>query len=409
MTAEYGEDIDQYWKSAMNDYGVRAETLFRIARGHTLRAGWNMVYHLFRPGDMASRTADPMLAEIRLPRQDAVENGIYLSADSPVPGGLWLRYGVRASFFSNIASGASRGAGNAGGTRRGRYGRRFNLEPRLGLVWQTGEGSSVKASYSRTVQYIHIASNSAAGSPLDVWFQSSPVVKPQVSDQYSAGWFRSVGAGAWELSVEGYWRDLRNTIDFRDHAELILNENLEDEILVGKGYAYGAEAMVKFKKGAFEGWVGYTYSRSKRRTAGINDGLWYRSAYDRPHSLNLVGTFRPGGRWTISAAWVRSTGSPVSFPTGKFLVEQEYVPVYEGRNRHRYPAYHRLDLSATMQLAGRRERYRSELAFSVYNAYGRRNPWMITFKEESDRPGTFYAEQIYLFSVVPSVTWNFYF
>ncbi|MCD8174209.1 MAG: TonB-dependent receptor [Alistipes sp.] len=179
VTAEYGDDIDQYWKSAMNDYGVRAETVFRIAGEHTLRAGWNMVYHLFRPGDMASRSADPMLAEIKLPRQDAMENGLYLSAESPVGGRLRLKYGVRTSFFSNIASGGSRGAGNADGSYSGgRYGRRFNLEPRVGMVWHAGESASVKASYSRTVQYIHIASNSAAGSPLDVWFQSSPGVKP---------------------------------------------------------------------------------------------------------------------------------------------------------------------------------------------------------------------------------------
>ena len=202
---------------------------------------------------------------------------------------------------------------------------------------------------------------------------------------------------------------MKDVVDFKEHAQLMLNENLDQELRFGRGYSYGLELMLRKTSGAFNGWISYTLSKSMRQINEINGGAWYKSPYDRPHNISAVASYELSPKWTVSANWVYADGTPVTYPTGRFQVEGSYVPIYSGRNEYRYPAYHRLDLSATLKLSAPGSRFKHELNFSLYNAYGRKNAWTILFRQEDDRPDVSYAEKVYLFTFVPSITWNFSF
>jgi hypothetical protein len=254
-----------------------------------------------------------------------------------------------------------------------------------------------------------MASVSSINSPLDFWFSASPKIKPQTVDMVSAGYFKNLQGNDYEFSVEAYYKSLRNVIDFKDHPDLLLNENLEDEVRTGKGQAYGLEFMLKKNSGKLTGFLNYTLSRSERTIPEINEGKTYRFSYDRPHYVNIMASYKLTTKWDVSAVWVYSTGVPATYPSGRFNVGDEYFPIYSGRNNFRRPDYHRLDLSATYcPHPQSKKRWRGEWAFSLYNAYGRKNPYMITF-DQDEATGLPYAESTYLFNFVPSITYNFKF
>jgi hypothetical protein len=234
-------------------------------------------------------------------------------------------------------------------------------------------------------------------------------VKPQLGDQFALGYFRNFAGDAYEASAEVYFKDMKNVVDFKDHASLLVNEDLEQELRFGSGYACGLELMIRKTRGPLSGWISYTLSKSRRRIDGVNEGREYRSPYDKPHNVSVVLTQELSPRVSLSANWVYASGTPVTYPTGRFRIENSYVPVYSARNEYRYPDYHRLDLSLTWQLSRSGKPFRHELNFSLYNAYGRKNVWTILFRQENDRPDVSYAEKIYLFTFIPSVTWNFKF
>ncbi len=416
LSVDLNEQINQEWKSRMQDYGAKADFSYHLNPQHHLRFGYNFLYHNFVPGEGGGIGEEAILGRFSLPNQYAMEHAVYLAAESTPGDHLKLKYGLRYTLFQNIANGEevdylreyavdytrhySRGTV---------YYNQGQLEPRLGVAWVFNDAHSVKASYSRTAQFVQLASNSAAGSPLDVWFQASQNVKPQLCDQVALGYFRNFADNAYEASAEVYYKDMKNVIDFKDHAELMGNEDLEQELRFGSGYAYGLELQVRKNSGRLNGWISYTLSTSMRKADDINEGDWYRSPYDKPHNISIVGNYELNKQWTLAANWVYATGMPITYPTGRYLIENNYVPIYSGRNEYRYPDYHRLDLSATCKLSKPGKRFSHELNFSIYNAYGRKNPWSIVFKQEEDRPDTSYAEMVYLFSVIPSVTWNFTF
>jgi len=260
------------------------------------------------------------------------------------------------------------------------------------------------------VQYVHLARNSTAGTPLDIWFPSSPNVKPQLGDQFSAGLFRNFPVSRLETSLEGFYKLNHNAIDFKDHAELLLNDNLEGELRFGKAWSYGIEALVRLIEGRINGWVSYTWSRTFREIAQINNGKKYPASYDRPHDISVVMNYDFSRRFSFGLNWVYATGSPVTFPTGRFMIGSTIAPVYSDRNAYRLPDYHRLDLSATLrgkQKPGRK--WIGEWNLSVYNAYYRKNPWVINFVTDPDRPNVTHAEMTYLFGILPAISYNFKF
>lgn len=396
LRSNISEQLNQELKSGLEDYGLKADFSYYPAASGSLKFGYNFIHHSFLPGEGGGIGEESIVGRVALPKEFAIENALYLTHEADVAGRLKLKYGLRLSSFRNLEEGKPADF-------------LWQAEPRAALSYLLDEQSSLKASYSRTVQYIQLASNSSAGSPLDVWFQASEHVKPQLCDQLALGYFRNFADNAYEFSGEIYYKNMKNVVDFKDHANLMINEELEQELRFGKGYAYGLELMLRKTAGPLNGWISYTLSGSRRRIEDINEGKWYRSPYDKPHNLSIVGAYELSPRWTVAANWVYADGAPVTYPTGRFLVENSYVPIYSGRNEYRYPAYHRLDVSLTWQLSKPGKAFRHELNFSLYNAYGRKNVWTILFRPESDRPDRLYAEKIYLFTYIPSITWNFSF
>jgi hypothetical protein len=415
-TANEDDPNSFIWTSTLQDYQVKGDFTYFPGTNHTLRFGFSSVLHTLDPGEAKGTGEETLFTEYAIDRNYSLESGIYASNDHLIGSRLTLKYGIRLSTFQNI-----------GPSTVYLYNEEFNMddsvkyasadfyniymgiEPRFGLTYLLDEFSSVKASYSHTYQYLQLAQNSTAGTPLDVWFTASPNVKPQVCDQVAAGYFRNFQKNTIETSVEVYYKTMRNAIDFKDHAELLLNKQLEGELRFGKGWAYGVEFMVSKPQGKLNGWVSYTYSRTWRQFKDINDGNKYPAPYDSPHDVSIVLNFDASRRISISANWIYSTGKPVTFPTGRAVIDGAIVPIYSDRNAYRMPDYHRLDLSFTLHQKPSDSRFKWDLVFSVYNAYNRHNTWAINFVQDDLDPLTTYAEQTYLFGIIPAITFNFRF
>ncbi len=404
---------DEYrWNSNIIDYGLRADFTWLINPSMTFRAGVSTGLHNFKPGDASS-----MDMNVDIPKSYALEHVIYASNQQKIGESLTLKYGLRFSLFQNIGAGTIYSfTPNHEKIDSTVYpsGDIFNtytsLEPRVGFVYELNPSASVKGSYSRTTQFLHLVSNSAAGSPLDIWLPATPNVKPQTADQASLGFFKNFLDNTFETSVELFYKKMNNVVDFKDHPDLILNPAIEGELRIGDGESYGLELLLRKNTGRLSGWLSYTFTRSRRMIPEINDGKTYLSPSDRPHSISLVATYEFSKRVSASLTWLYATGTPVTYPVGRYEFNGQYIPVYDGRNTSRMPDYHRMDLSLTWrgkQKAGRR--WHGEWNFSLYNAYGRKNPWFISFMQDKDNPDRTYAEMVYLFSFVPSITYNFTF
>jgi hypothetical protein len=323
--------------------------------------------------------------------------------------------GLRISTFSRIGAGTENTYNSTGSIissstfASGKFYRTYAApEPRLNLTWLMSDESSIKAGYNRMSQYIHLLSNSSAGTPVDYWLPSSNNIRPQLVSQVSAGYFRTFITKGIDFSIEGYYKKMKNQIDYRNNADVFLNENAEAELLFGKGRSYGLEFLCKKETGLFTGWISYTLSRTEKRFDEINEGNWYPARQDRTHDIAVVANVKACKRLTLSATWVYYTGNAITFPSGKYLMDGNIINYYTSRNGYRMPAYHRLDLGATLLLKERRK-YRSELNFGLFNAYGRKNAYSILFRTNEDNPTQTEAVKLYLFSVIPSVTWNFKF
>jgi hypothetical protein len=255
-----------------------------------------------------------------------------------------------------------------------------------------------------------MASNSTAGTPLDLWFTSGPNVKPQTCDQFAVGYFRNFNDNKIEASAEVFYKDMRNTIDFKDHAQLLLNNKLDGELRFGTSKSYGLELLLQKKSGRVTGWISYAFSHAERTINGVNDGDTYLAPYDRPHTVYIVGNYDLTDRVSFGANFVYATGQPITYPVARMQVGKVIVPVYSKRNEYRMPDYHRLDISLTVKQANKNHRaWNGEWNFSIYNVYAHKNAWTINFVGDPDNPNRTKAEMTYLFTFIPSVTYNFKF
>ena len=294
----------------------------------------------------------------------------------------------------------------------GSYG---GFEPRLALRISLDDQSSLKMSYNRLRQYIHLISNTSAATPVDVWQVSTSHIQPQIADNYSAGYFRNFNDNEWETSLEVYYKDIEQTIDFKDLPSLLLNQHIETELLNGRGRAYGAELSLKRTRGKLSGWLNYTYARSWRQVRGslpsevINEGDWYPAFFDQPHQLNLAASFRPNKRNLFSANFTFSSGRPITAPVGDYFIGGTLIPHYSPRNQFRIPDYHRLDIAYTLDpQVIRKRKFKSTFTFSIYNVYLRKNAFSVFF-ERTDKfiPDAF--RLAILGTAFPSITYNFRF
>lgn len=405
------------WKSNLRDIGVKGDFSYYLNTNNTIRFGASVIYHMFYPGTAKGTGSETVYTEVKVPDSYAFETGVYANNEQKLGEKFTLKYGLRFSMFQNIGPGTIYNFDSAYNpvdstvySSGDFYNTYAGLEPRLGLLYEFNQRHSVKASYARTNQYLQLAQNSTVGTPLDIWFPSSPNVKPQIADQVALGYFRNFRHNTIETSVEGYYKWMRNVVDFKDWAQLLLNTKLEGEIRTGQAYSYGLEFLVRLNEEKLNGWVSYTWSRTFRDIAEINGGDPYPAPYDKPHNLSIVLNYNIHPRWSISANWVYATGAPVTFPTGRAEIGGKIVPIYSDRNQYRYQDYHRLDMSVifySKPVPGRK--FNWDLNFSVYNAYNRHNTWTVNFYQDDDNPNVTKAEKVYLFGIIPSITFNFHF
>lgn len=402
------------WNSRLNDWSFKYAFSYYPKAGNLVEFGIHSIFHSIKPGNISSSDDNPTIKNIKIKVANSLEHAAYISHTKSLNDFFTIRYGMRLSLFQNIGEGRTfkfdenfEPVDTIDYTRGTILNQYAGLEPRLGFSWLISPFLTMKGSYSNTRQYLHLASNSNSATPLDIWFVSSPNIKPQISNQFSLGFSLSESKKIWEHSIEFYWKKNKNAIDFREHPDLILNEALEGEIRTGTAISKGIEWLTKYEQSNFSGWVAYTLSRSERRSKWINNGEKYLSPYDHTHDLSIVANYTINPRMTITGNWVYFTGSPVTLPVGRFDFQGGVIPVYSKRNAERMPDYHRMDVSFTLQGKNPPSRaWKGEWNFSVYNLYGRKNAWMIGFTSDDDvDPYLKKAEKTYLFSIVPSVSY----
>ncbi len=405
--------------AGIEDLSAKYDFTYLMNENITSRFGVSSTFHQYGQGKLDDKTGvigmymgvDPSNEVVR----KALEHSVYFSNDHKLGPLFSIRYGLRLSLFQNIGKETlflfdekyncydqiNYASGDIFNTEA-------NIEPRLAAMYQIDEFSSIKASYLRTVQYAQVATNATGGIPFDLWFPSSPNIKPQKCDQFALGYFRNFRNNEIETSVELFYKNIHNVIDFADDAFFIGNLYVDGEVRAGKGRAYGAEFLARKNFGKLSGWISYTYSRSKRTVKDINFGEEYVSPYDRPHNVSIVLNYELTKRFDVSATWVYNTGQPVTYPYGKYTVDGVTYSIYNGeRNKSRYPDYHRLDLSATLKCKDRHKNWKGEWNLSVYNAYGRKNTWAVIFLPDGEN--NIQTQQISLFSFIPSISYNFKF
>lgn len=258
------------------------------------------------------------------------------------------------------------------------------------------------------VQNLHLISNTYSPSPLDIWLPTSTYIKPLIVDQVAFGYFRNFQKNMWETSVEVYYKNMQNVLDYREGAELFLNDALETELLHGKGESKGLELLIKKSQGKLTGWVGYTWAKTTRTIEGINNGNPYPSSFDRTHDVSVVSSYQLNKMWNFAANFVFATGNPTSYPVAKYNIQENQIYEYSARNSNRIPEYHRLDISATYDFKRNdKRRFKQSLNFSVYNVYGRRNAYSISPRANEDNPNqTEFVRISIIGSQIPSITYN---
>jgi CarboxypepD_reg-like domain/TonB-dependent Receptor Plug Domain len=401
--------------SRIRDWNLKQDFQYFLSSNHTLRFGANVIHHQVVPGKVEASESSSF-SDQEFDNRTGLESAAYLSHEWKVNDRLTILSGLRTSMFNVLGGGTFKTYDSDGEelsvreTESGEIVKTYlNLEPRFSLSYQLSQRQSVKFSYNRNVQNLHLLSNSNTSNPTDSWVLTTENIKPEVADQVSVGWFRNFGENqGYEFSAETYYKYLQNQIDYRNGAEITANQDVEGELLYGDGRAYGLELLLRKNTGRLTGWVGYTLSRTERRIDGINNGAYYPNRYDRTHDLSFVAMYQLTKRWNLSASWIWNTGNAATFPSGKYEVDGVTTYLYTDRNGYRMPDNHRLDLGATFQ-ARKTKRFESEWAFSLYNAYNRRNAYSITFRDSETNPGTTEAVRTALFGIIPSVSYNFKF
>jgi hypothetical protein len=398
--------------SGVRDWNLKEDFSYYANSNNTLKFGVNAIYHAFTPGEVSSTAEGGGTFERDIQERYALETAAYLSHEWKPSRQFSVNYGLRYSHFTVLGPGTFYDYDAAGNVIDSasyaqheavtNYG---GLEPRITANYVINPEQSIKASYARNRQYVHLLSNSTSTTPTDLWIPSSNNVEPEIANQVSLGYFRNFDDNQWESSVELYYKDMQNQIEYKNGADLFLNDEVESQLVYGRGYAYGLEFLLRKKTGKLTGWLSYTWSKTMRQFDEINDGNPFPARQDRTHDISIVGMYDLSKKWDVSASWVFYTGDAVTFPSGSYLIDGNLVPLYSERNGYRLPDYHRLDLSATY--FGKNPN--SNLNISLYNAYGRKNVFTIDFQPSEGHPGTQEAVKTYLFQWVPSVTWNFSF
>jgi len=436
----YGLNLDFIgfnWDSGIRNFNVKYDFKHYVSNNITLQYGLNSIYHKFNPGEIKPSSDDSGINQEKLIDKYAFENAIYLDVEQKLSNKIQLSYGLRYSSFLRLGQDELNIYENDEAVvfnqelqvyekaepidvenyKRSKVLKSFgNLEPRLAIAYQFQSNSSIKASYNRLSQYLHLLSNTSSPTPLDIWTPSGRYTDPQILDQVALGYFRNFKSDVYSLELETFYKTVKNRIDYIDGADLIANDAIEQIILNGEARAYGMEILFRKNKGRFKGWIAYTLSKSEQRTPGrtenepgINNGEWYKTAYDKTHDLSITGSYEFNSKWRFNANFIFQTGQPITYPNAQYEYNGINIPSYGLRNEYRLPSYNRLDISATLTpKPEKKSGWQAEWVFGIYNVYNRSNAASITFSENRDT-GVNEATRLSIFGIVPSVTYNFKF
>ncbi|WP_205511870.1 TonB-dependent receptor [Longitalea arenae] len=410
------------WISNIQTYGVKPSLTWFASNKHTIKTGVNVIYYDFYPGK-GTATSEGNKAEIELKRRYGSEMAAFLEDTWKMNSQWQLQAGVRLNRYAYLGKTSVYHFRDTTANIRKPLDREeivtsrkpvndwSFIEPRVSLRYEMKKNTFFKAGYSRSTQYIHLLSNTASPTPVDLYFPSTNNIKPSLTDQFSVGFVTLPSGWPVEISVETFYKKMDDVLDYIDNANLDLNQLVEADLLTGEGKAYGVELEVKKETGKWQGWVNYTLSRSLRRTAGISNDDWYLSRYDRPHVINSCVMYTLNDKWQFSGNFTYGSGTPSTFPDVKLDIQGMPIPYNSTgkRNDFRLPAYHRLDVSATMK--GRQgKKMKQEWVFGIYNLYARQNAYSIYFQQNKDEPQKKEAIRLSIIgSLIPSVTWNFKF
>lgn len=436
----YGLDLDFVgfkWDSGIRNYNIKYDFKNYISDKFKLNYGVNGIYYEFNPGTIKPSDENSGINFAQLDKKYAFEPAVYINADHEISDKIALSYGLRYSMFYRLGQSTVNIYENDNpvifnsdlqiyekatpiGTKfydRNKVMQSYDyLEPRFSLAYQINEEQSIKASYNRMVQYLQLISNTSSPTPLDVWTPSDRFIKPQIADQVALGYFKNFNDDMYSLEVETYYKEVQNRLDYIDGADLIANKAIEQIILNGQLRSYGLEIMFRKNEGKFNGWISYTLSKSEQQTpgrtpleTGINNGQWYNSVYDKLHNVAITTSYNLNEKWSFGANFALQTGQPVTYPIGQYEYLGINVPSYGLRNENRLPAYHHLDIAATLTPTKNKNRqWKGEWVFSIYNLYNRKNAASINFRQNTDT-GTNEAVKTSIFGVVPAVSYNFKF
>ncbi|RKS19203.1 TonB-dependent receptor-like protein [Flavobacterium endophyticum] len=425
------------WDSGIKNYNFKYDFKHYISEKLKMTYGLNAVYYDFNPGTISPTGPSSGINHDQLDKKYALEPALYIDAEQEVTEKLSVNYGLRYSMFYRLGQQdmniyANNEAvtfnqelqiyekGKPIGTEHFGSGKTIasfdNLEPRLAVSYQLSDNQSIKASYNRMSQYIHLISNTSSPTPLDVWAPSDKFIKPQLLDQVALGYFRNFHNDDYTLETEIYYKKVKNRIDYIDGADLIANEAIEQVVLNGKSRSYGLEVLLRKNSGKLNGWISYTLSRSEQQTpgrtaaeTGINNGKWYSTGYDKTHNLAITASYSLNDKWSFGSTFALQSGQPVTYPNGQYEYGGIIVPSYGARNDDRLPAYHHLDVSATyVPKPDKKKGWQGEWVFSIYNLYNRMNSASMTFRQNEDT-GRNEAVRLSIFGIIPSVTYNFKF
>jgi hypothetical protein len=411
------------------DYNLKHNYQFYQNESSTWKFGLNLIHHTMNPGDLNSETSENFNS-LDVEKRYALETAVYVSNERKISSALSLNYGLRFSNFMQLGPGNIYTFNNFGEVIQTDVYDKWEqvvtyngIEPRVNGTWLINSVSSFKAFYSYAKQYMHLLSNSSSDSPTDIWLPSSNNVKPSSSSQLGIGYYRNFKQNTFEFSIEAYYKDMQDLIDYKIDAQVTLNPLVEGDLVFGQGRAYGLELYFKKRKGKLTGWLAYTLSRTERLFDEINRNTWYPSKQDRTHDFSLVAMYQLSPRVQLSGTWVYYTGNAVTYPEGKYSINGQDVLLYSDRNAYRMPDYHRLDLGLSLKnkeyksvldpesgdFIQQKKRFRSSWSFSVYNAYNRENAYSISFEPSESNPEVLEAVQLSLFKIIPSITYNFSF
>jgi hypothetical protein len=422
------------WDSGIKNYNIKYDFKHYLSDKLKLTYGINSNYYDFNPGKIEPTRADSGINADQLDKKYALENAIYIDAEHQISNKIAISYGVRVSSFLRLGNQtlntyadnqpvifnpdfliyeSAEPTGTISYGKNKTIAKFDNLEPRFAISYTINENQSIKASYNRMSQYLHLISNTQSPTPLDVWAPSDNFLKPQLLDQVALGYFQNIKDDEFSLELETFFKKIKNRVDYIDGANLIANEAIERVVLNGQARAYGLEVLFRKNTGRFKGWLSYTLSRTEQkvqgRTAeetGINNGDWYKTGFDKLHNLAIVANYKWTEKWRFSANLIFQTGQPVTFPNGQYEYEGITVPNYSSRNENNLPSYHRLDVSATLTPhKNKKRKWQAEWVFGIYNLYNRQNAASITFRQ-NDETASNEALRLSIFGIVPSATYN---